>query len=97
LTGYNTVFSDGEMLISGFELGSGCGSNWIAWLINLYMFALGLFVRPRALYWAFLRGRESLSVYSLREGRTTLERLTALIAMSAPIAAIALGLRTLLR
>ncbi len=35
LTGYNTVFSDGEMVIAGYELGSGCGPFGIAWLINL--------------------------------------------------------------
>ena len=63
LTGYNTVFSDGEMVIAGYELGSGCGRFWIAWLINLGMFGLGLGACPRRLFHAFLRGRRAESVY----------------------------------
>jgi hypothetical protein len=63
-TGYNTVFSDGEMLISAYELGCGCGSYLIAWLINLGLFGVALFVRPRSLFRAFVRGRRAKSVYA---------------------------------
>jgi hypothetical protein len=72
LTGYDTTFSDGEMRIAGFELGTGCGPFWIAWLINLDMFAIGLVVCPRLMFRAFVRGRRASSVYQLREGRAAL-------------------------
>jgi len=77
LTGYDTVFSNGEMLIAGFELASGCGPYWIAWLINLDMFALGLLVRPTAMFRAFVRGRRSAaSMYSRPETRSALSTMT---------------------
>jgi len=75
VTGYDTAFSNGEMVIAGYELGSGCGSYWIAWLINLWMFALGLVLRPRPMFRAFLRGRRASSVYK-REDRATLRDMT---------------------
>jgi len=72
LTGYDTVFSRGEMEISGYEIASGCGRYWIAWLINLDMFALGLLVRPRSLFHAFVRGSRAASLYSRPETRADL-------------------------
>ena len=75
ITGYNTVFSDGEMVIAGHELGSGCGPYWIAWLINLGIFPLGLLRRPGAMFRAFLRGRRAESVYRW-EDRATLRGMT---------------------
>lgn len=85
VTGYNTTFSDGEMTIAAFEVGSGCGPFWIAWFINLTMFALGLLVRPRAVFQAFVRGRQTASIYHRQEDRS------AIAAMSVA------ELRTLLR
>ncbi len=76
LTGYNTVFSEGEMVIAGFELGSGCGRYWIAWLIYLGMFGLGLLVCPRPMFAAFVRGRRALSVYRRTEDRAVLSAMT---------------------
>src|SRR4051812_11273654 len=61
LTGYDTVFTKGEMQIAGFEVGAGCGTYWIAWYINLHLVAPGLFVRPREIFRAFVRGRRSSS------------------------------------
>ncbi len=75
ITGYNTVFSDGEMVFAGYELGSGCGPYWIAWLINLGIFPLGLLRRPGAMFRAFLRGRRAESVYRW-EDRVTLRGMT---------------------
>jgi hypothetical protein len=72
VTGYNTTFSDGEMTIAAFEVGSGCGPFWIAWFINLTMFALGLFVCPRAVVRAFVRGRRTASIYHRQEDRSTI-------------------------
>ena len=80
LTGYNTVFSEGEMAIAGYELGSGCGPFWIAWLINLGAFALGLVVCPQPMFKAFLRGRRAASVYRCED--TTLLREMAVTDLS---------------
>jgi hypothetical protein len=72
LTGYDTTFSSGEMIIAGFEVGAGCGPFWIAWVINLGMFAFGLVVTPGAMFRAFVRGRRSSSIYRHRGDRRTL-------------------------
>lgn len=72
LTGYDTTFSGGEMAIAAFEVGSGCGRFWIAWLINLSMFAFGLVVAPRGVFRAFVRGRRVSSVYRCGYDRATL-------------------------
>src|SRR5262245_48177473 len=63
VTGYNTVFSDGEMAIAAFEIGAGCGRFAVAWFFNLPMFALGLVATPHAVFRAFVRGRHSSSIY----------------------------------
>lgn len=76
LTGYNTVFSAGEMEIAGYEIASGCGRYWIAWLINLDMFALGLFVLPQRLFAAFVRGDRASGLYSRRETRAQLSAMS---------------------
>ncbi|MGQ0642963.1 MAG: hypothetical protein ACT4P6_19635 [Gemmatimonadaceae bacterium] len=72
LTGYNTTFSDGEMVIAGFEVGSGCGRYWMAWFINLAMFAFGLVACPRTMFRAFVRGRRASSIYRRTEDRARL-------------------------
>lgn len=77
LTGYDTVFSRGEMEIAGWEVASGCGRYWFAWFINLVMFALGLLVCPGALFRAFVRGRRiATSMYCRRETQSTLAEMT---------------------
>jgi hypothetical protein len=76
LTGYNTVFSRGEMEIAGYEIASGCGRYGFAWLINLDMFALGLAVLPRSLFAAFVRGRRASSLYRRPETRAELSGIT---------------------
>ena len=63
VTGYNTTFSDGEVVIAGFEVGAGCGPYWIVWYINLSMMALGIVFRPRDVFASFVRGRRSASIY----------------------------------
>lgn len=75
-TGYNTVFSEGEMAIAAFEVGAGCGGYFLVWLINLSMFALGLGIQPRAQWEAFIRGRHSTSVYHLDHEVAGLDELT---------------------
>jgi hypothetical protein len=69
LTGYNTVFSQGEVEIAGFEIGAGCGPYWIAWAINAPMFAIGLLINPSSAWRAFQRGRRSGSIYEIADSR----------------------------
>jgi hypothetical protein len=75
LTGYNAVFSDGEMSIAAFEVGAGCGRVWVAWLLNLSLMALGVIVRPGLVLRAFVRGRRSESLYTRDESRPALRRM----------------------
>lgn len=76
VTGYNTTFSDGEVVIAGFEVGAGCGPYWIVWYINLSMMALGIVFRPRDVFAAFVRGRRSVSIYRHGADPATLSRMS---------------------
>jgi hypothetical protein len=69
VTGYNTVFSEGEVEIAGFEIGAGCGPFLIAWAINAPMLAIGLVINPRRTWTAFQRGRRSGSIYEITDSR----------------------------
>lgn len=62
LTGYATDFS-GEMEISAWEVGAGCGRFPVAWQLNLSGMLGGLFSVPRRSFRAFVRGRRSRSLY----------------------------------
>ncbi|HSP99477.1 MAG TPA: hypothetical protein VL049_19825 [Candidatus Dormibacteraeota bacterium] len=61
-TGYQTDWT-GEAEIGGFEIGGGCGPFIWAWMLNLQAMALGLFMAPRALFRAFVRGRHAGTLY----------------------------------
>jgi hypothetical protein len=63
LTGYDTTWT-GEAEIGAWELASGCGRYYAAWLLNLNAMAIGLAIAPRATYRAFCRGRASGNLYS---------------------------------
>lgn len=76
LTGYNAVFSDGEMSIAAFEVGSGCGRVWVAWYLNLSLMAIGALLRPWAVFRAFVGGRRARSLYVLPTDRATLRQMT---------------------
>ena len=76
LTGYNTAFSDGEMAIAAFEVGAGCGRYLVAWYINLCLMALGVLFKPRAVFAAFVRGRNCASTYERIENRSELRAKT---------------------
>ena len=75
LTGYDTVFSDGEMSIAAFEVGTGCGRVWVAWFINLFLMAIGTVLRPRAVVRAFVRGRRTDSIYRRPDARQCLRQM----------------------
>lgn len=62
LTGYDTTWS-GEAEIAAWELASGCGRYYAAWVLNLAALAVGLIVCPRRTFAAFRRGRVSENLY----------------------------------
>lgn len=63
-TGYPTTWH-GEAEIGAWELAGGCGRYIAAWVLNLYAFDAGLFIAPRSLWRAFVRGRRSRTLYCL--------------------------------
>ena len=58
LTGYPANWR-GEAEIGAWELATGCRTYWVAWFFNLGAVFVGLFLFPRAVVWAFIRGRNS--------------------------------------
>jgi hypothetical protein len=58
LTGYTALFK-GETEIGAWEIASGCGPYKIAWFLNFGSFLYGVFLYPRSLYKAFMRGRRA--------------------------------------
>ena len=62
LTGYDTSWT-GEAEIGAWELGSGCGRHWVAWVLNTQAMILGLLIAPRRTWRAFVRGRRSGNLY----------------------------------
>jgi hypothetical protein len=58
LTGYSAHWK-GEVQIGAWEIASGCGPYYVAWLLNLGSFMVGMFLFPSALLKAFLRGRSA--------------------------------------
>jgi hypothetical protein len=66
VTGYRTSWR-GEAEISAWELGSGVGRHWYAWVIALFGFFTGLIAQPNLMLSAFARGRRSANLYD-RDG-----------------------------
>jgi hypothetical protein len=62
LTEYPTTWK-GEAEIGAWEVASGCGAHYQAWLLNLLAFAIGLAINPRGVRRAFMRGRRSRNLY----------------------------------
>lgn len=56
ITGYEANLK-GEAEIGAWEIASGCGKYYIAWLLNAGAFFYGMFFFPVALFRAFMRGR----------------------------------------
>ncbi|MCI0348359.1 MAG: hypothetical protein L0Z53_02950 [Acidobacteriales bacterium] len=73
LTGYDTSWL-GEAEIGAWEVASGCGRHYPAWILNLHAMAIGLFLNPRRVYRAFVRGRRSANLYSCEFSDTLLEK-----------------------
>ena len=55
---YDTDWA-GEAEIAAWEIASGCTHHYIAWILNLGAFAVGLIVAPKSLFRAFVRGRHA--------------------------------------
>ncbi len=63
-TDYDTSLV-GESEIGAWELAAGCGHYSAAWALNTAAVLLGLFVAPRRIWRAFLRGRRSETLYRM--------------------------------
>lgn len=61
-TGYEANWL-GEFEISAWELGGSCGPFWAAWLINSQALLVGALRAPRRTFAAFVRGRQSRTLY----------------------------------
>ena len=72
LTGYRTDLI-GEFEISAWELGGGCKDYAAAWILDLSGMATGMFLSPRRMFRAFVRGMRSRTVYG-EDMETLLER-----------------------
>jgi hypothetical protein len=55
----------GESEIGAWELASGCAHHWPAWTLNVAALVIGLFVAPRRVFAAFVRGRHTTNLYQL--------------------------------
>ncbi len=62
LTGYPTTWT-GEGEIGAWELASGCGNHWAAWVLNFWAALIGLTFTPRRVFAAFRRGRRERNLY----------------------------------
>ena len=64
LTEYETSLA-GECEIGAWEVSTGCAGYIAAWFLNLSAFGIGLFINPKGVYRAYLRGRRSGNLYRL--------------------------------
>jgi hypothetical protein len=64
LTEYDTTWA-GEAEIGAWELASGCGRHYPAWVLNFAAVAIGAFLWPRRVWAAFRRGRRSGNLYGI--------------------------------
>ena len=62
VTGYNGDWK-GEASIGAWEVASGCGEYLVAWYFNLGAMGVGLFIYPRSVFSAFIRGRRTENLY----------------------------------
>lgn len=61
-TGYPTTFV-GEAEIGAWEIAGGCADYWAAWVLDTCSLGYGLVIAPRRVYRAFMRGRQSRTLY----------------------------------
>lgn len=63
LTEYETGLR-GEAEIGAWEIASGCGKYYSAWMLNIGTLVYGIFLYPSFVYRAFIRGRHSANLYT---------------------------------
>jgi hypothetical protein len=77
VTGYQTDVR-GEAEIGAWEIAATFGDRgrefFAAWILNSFMFMLGLVIAPRRVYRAFVRGRGCTSLYRLGWSEGLLDR-----------------------
>jgi hypothetical protein len=61
-TGYDTSWT-GEAEIGAWELASGCAHHAWAWTLSFGAFEYGLWLAPRRVFRAFVRGRHAANLY----------------------------------
>ncbi len=61
-TEYDTSFT-GEAEIGAWEIAGGCAGHGPAWVLNLSVMAMGIFLSPLACLRAFARGRRTRNLY----------------------------------
>ncbi len=62
-TGYSAATFLGECEISAWEIASGCGKYWAAFIIDTSGVVLGCLINPRKIIQAYARGRRSTNLY----------------------------------
>jgi hypothetical protein len=62
LTNYSAHWK-GETEIGAWELASGCGKYYVAWVLNCGSLIVGMFLWPKFVYRAFVRGRSTRTNY----------------------------------
>jgi hypothetical protein len=73
LTEYDTTWA-GEAEIGAWELGSGCGRHYPAWVLNFGAVVIGAVLWPRRVWAAFRRGRRSGNLYAVEFSEELLDR-----------------------
>ena len=61
-TGYSGEWK-GEVSIGAWEISTGCGKYWVAWILDLLAMAIGLFIYPKATFNGFILGRRTKNLY----------------------------------
>ncbi len=62
VTGYSAEWK-GEFSISAWEIGSGCNDYYAAWVLDLGLMALGIWIYPKMVFKEFVRGLRSRNLY----------------------------------
>ncbi|MBK9985372.1 MAG: hypothetical protein IPP15_24035 [Saprospiraceae bacterium] len=62
-TGYSAATFIGECEISAWEIASGCGKYWAAFIIDTSGVVLGCLINPRKIIQAYARGRRTSNLY----------------------------------
>jgi hypothetical protein len=61
-TGYESNLK-GEAAIGAWEVSTGCGNYYAAWILDIWAFTLGILVFPKTVFQAFIRGQRTMNLY----------------------------------